>query len=270
MVDETLVNNSVKIFHSAKLKDITKGPKALTVTLEFAENRTKRLQVDAVLVSVGRTPNLAPLNLQNLSLSPDSQGELPTDHHCRVRQNIYAAGDVTQHPDLVNIAEMEGRYAVKHMFNIQQRPLSYHNMSTVMFFYPAVAAVGLNERNCQEQKIPYRVANYANALLPRAIAMRALNGFVKIIVSNDGDQLILGMRAAGPQVSHTIMSIAFLMDLGQGIQDVLKTLHPHPTMSEGIQECIRLLLGESIFKPHTFPQYLKIKNWHPERGFEKD
>jgi dihydrolipoamide dehydrogenase len=269
-VSSNLINNGVKIFHSAKFKTIHKGPEDLSVTLEFSGNRTKQLQVDAVLVSIGRMPNLEALNLKNLSLSPDSQGELPTDLHCRVRQNIYAAGDVTQHPDLVNIAEMEGRYAVKHMFDIKQRPLNYRNMSTVMFFYPAVAAVGLNEKNCQEQQIPYRVASYANALLPRAIAMRELNGFVKIIVSNDDDKLILGMRAAGPQVSQTIMSIAILMDLDHSIQNVLKTVYPHPTMSEGIQECLRLLLGESVFKPHTFPQYLKIRNWHPDRGFYRD
>ena len=66
------------------------------------------------------------------------------------------------------------------------------------------------------------------------------------------------------------MPIAFLMDLGQSIENVLKTLHPHPTMSEGIQECIRLLLGESIFKPRTFPQYLNIRTWRPERGFDTD
>jgi len=269
-VSSNLVNSGVKIFHSAILKDISRGSQDLTVTLEFAESRTKQIRVDAVLVAVGRTPNLAALQLENLSLSPDEKGELPTDHHCRVRQNVYAAGDVTQYPDLVNIAEMEGRYAVKHMFGIRQRPLNYRNMSTVMFFYPAVAAVGLNEKNCQQQRIPYRVAKYANALLPRAIAMRALNGFVKIIVSNDDDQLILGMRAAGPQVSHTIMSIAFLMDQGQSIQNVLKTVHPHPTISEGIQECLRLLLGESLYKPHTFPQHLKIRTWHPEKGFDKD
>ena len=153
------------------------------------------------------------------------------------------------------------------MFGANRWPLSYHNMSTVMFFKPPVAAVGYNERICQQKKIPYRVAYYSNALLSRAIAMRAVDGFVKIIVSDDEKQMILGMRAAGPQASTPIMSIALIMDQQKGINDVLKSQHPHPTMSEGIQECLRVLLNKSIYKPHAFPNYIRIRTWQPDKGF---
>jgi dihydrolipoamide dehydrogenase len=140
-------------------------------------------------------------------------------------------------------------------------------MSTVMFFKPAVAAVGLNEKGCQSQRIPYRVARYSNALLSRAIAMRATNGFVKIIVTDDASQHILGMRAAGPQVSNTIMSIAAMMDQKKGVPDILKSVHPHPTMSESIPECLRMLTGKSVYKPHAFPDHLRIRSWQPDGGY---
>jgi dihydrolipoamide dehydrogenase len=149
------------------------------------------------------------------------------------------------------------------MFGAAKWPLRYTNMSTVMFFYPAVAAVGLNERQCREKQIPYRVAVYSNALLSRAIAMRARDGFVKIIVGDDAQQRILGMRAAGPQVSSTIMSIALLMDQEKRLEDVLKSVHPHPTMSEGIQECLRVLMKKSIYKPYAFPGLVQIRSWRP-------
>jgi dihydrolipoamide dehydrogenase len=184
-----------------------------------------------------------------------------------VNKHIYAAGDVTHRPALVNLAEMEGRFAIKHMYGIDQYPLNYRNMSTVMFFKPAVAAVGLNEKTCQKKGIAYRVAYYANALLPRAIAMRSTKGFLKILVSDDEEQKVLGMRAAGPQASNTIMSIAFLMDQDTGIRDALKSVHPHPTMSEGIQDCLRVLLNKSIYKPHAFPNHIKIRRWHHEKGY---
>src|SRR6185436_14607091 len=103
---------------------------------------------------------------------------------------------------------MEGRYAAKAMFGKNKYPLRYHNMSTIMFFNPEVAVVGLNEQQCQTEKISYRVGYYSNALVDRAIAMRRTDGFVKILVSGDGR--ILGMRAAGPQASSTIMVIAHL------------------------------------------------------------
>ena len=266
-VSQNLIKNGVEIFHSANLRTIRKHKNSLEVILDFADGHTEVVEVDAALISIGREPNLSGLNLTKVGIKPDREGYLNADGNCRVVDNIYAAGDVNRHPALVNIAETESRYAVKHMFGANKWPLNYHNMSTVMFFKPPVAAVGYNERKCQEKKIPYRVAYYSNALLSRAIAMRVVDGFVKIIVSNDEDQKILGMRAAGPQASTTIMSIALLMDQQKGINDVLKSQHPHPTMSEGIQECLRVLLNKSIYKPHAFPKHIRIRTWQPDKGF---
>ena len=79
----------------------------------------------------------------------------------------------------------------------------------------------------------------------------------------DSEERILGMRAAGPQASTTIMSIALLMDQERGIHDVLKSVHPHPTMSEGIQECLRLLVDKSVYKLRAFPEHLRMWTWRP-------
>ncbi len=262
-ISGNLIQNGVKILHSAVLRDIIHQPEHLEVVLDFVQGHSKVVTVDAVLISIGRIPRIGDLNLAAVGLTPNERGYLDSDNACRVARHIYAAGDVCQHPALVNLAEMESRYAVKAMYGTLKYPMRYHNMSTVMFFKPAVAAVGLNEKACRQKGIAYRVATYGNALLSRAIAMRATGGFVKIIVSDDDEQKILGMRAAGPQVSTTIMSIAFLMDQDKGIRDVLKSVHPHPTMSEGIQECLRLLLGKSVYKRDAFPELIRIRTWRP-------
>ncbi len=266
-IGHNLEQNGVEIFHSAILRDIVRQPDHLEVILDFADGHSQVVEVDAALVAVGREPNLNSLNLQAVGIERSKSGHLPTDKNCCIKPGIYAAGDVAIHPQLVNIAEMEGRYAVKHMFGFTKWPLQYYNMSGIMFFNPEVALVGLNEKECQEKKIPYRVAYYANALVTRAIAMRALSGFVKIIVSDDEQQRLLGMRSAGPQASSTIMSIALLMDQDTGLRDVLKSIHPHPSMSESIQECLRLLEGKSVFKPYAFPKHMRIRRWNPESGF---
>lgn len=262
-VSANLKKRGVEIFHSAILRSIDSRTDLLEAVLDFEDGHSQVLNVDAALIAIGRQPNLSALNLEVAGIQPDERGFLVTDAHCRVRGDIYAAGDVTAHPALVNIAETEGRYAAKAICRANRHPLNYGNMSTVMFFYPAVAAVGKNEKMCRKKKMPYRVAYYSNSLLSRAIAMRAMSGFVKIIVSDDDQNRILGMRAAGPQVSNTIMSIAMLMDQGMGIRHVLKTVHPHPTMSEGIQECLRLLLNKSIYKDHAFPGIINMRRWHP-------
>ena len=266
-VSDKLEKNGVEIFHSANLRTVKQHPEHLEVILDFAGGHSEVLEVDAALISIGRTPNAQGLGLEKTGIQADENGYLVCDKNCLVRDNIYAAGDITRHPALVNIAETEARYAVKAMFGANIWPLNYRNMSTVMFFKPAVAAVGLNEQMCRTKNIPYRVATYSNALLTRAIAMRATDGFVKIIVSKNGDERILGMRAAGPQASTTIMSVALLMDQEKGIKEVLKSVHPHPTMSESIQECLRVLLNKSVYKSHAFPKQIKIRTWDPQTGF---
>jgi dihydrolipoamide dehydrogenase len=101
----------------------------------------------------------------------------------------------------------------------------------------------------------------------RAIAMRRTDGFVKILISDNGENRILGMRAAGPQASSTIMVIAQIMDQDKGMEEIMKTIHPHPSITEGIQECLRLLVTKSLYKPLAFPDYMYLRAWHPEKGY---
>jgi dihydrolipoamide dehydrogenase len=266
-VSDNLKRRGVTIHHNAILRAIHKRPEFLEVVIDYEDGRSQVIEVDVALVSVGRTPNLALLGLDRIGIVPNDRGGLTTDDHCRVRDNIYAIGDVSLHAALVNIAEMEGRYAVKAMYEKIRYPLRYHNMSTIMFFSPEVAAVGLNEQQCQKKGTPYRVGYYSNALVNRAIAMRNTDGFVKILISDDGEDKILGMRAAGPQASSTIMVIAHLMDQEKALDEIMKSVHPHPSITEGIQECLRLLLKKSIYKPEIFPDSMRVRRWCPDTGF---
>ena len=93
-------------------------------------------------------------------------------------------------------------------------------------------------------------------------AQRPVNSVASIVSS-----LVAGH---GMQVSSTIMSIAHFMDQGKGALDVLKSIYPHPTITEGIEECLRMLLNKSVFKPYAFPDHLRIERWHPDTGRIKD
>lgn len=263
-VNDNLTHRGVEVHHNAILRKIERCKDGLEVVVDYDDGRSTVLEVDVALVAVGRVPNLDRLGLDRIGIKPNARGGLDTDSDCRLKGNIFAVGDVTQKSALYNVAEMEGRYAVKAMYLRTTFPLRYNNMSIIMFFNPEVAAVGLNEQTCRANHIPYRVAYYSNALVNRAIAMRRTDGFVKIIVSDDGQERILGMRAAGPQASNTIMVIAHLMDQDKGLTDIMKTIHPHPSISEGIQECLRLLTHKSVYKPEAFPQYMRIRTWRPE------
>jgi len=125
------------------------------------------------------------------------------------------------------------------------------------------AAVGLNEQNCRARGIAYKMAYLSLAMVNRAIAMRAVNGYVKILVTQEERPKVLGMRAAGPRASDLIITIATAMDQDEDIFDMMRTVHPHPSVSEALQTCLRMLADKSILKPHVFPEYMRIETWNP-------
>ncbi|RYZ58543.1 MAG: hypothetical protein EOP08_16175, partial [Proteobacteria bacterium] len=155
-------------------------------------------------------------------------------------------GDVTADVALVNVAELEGRYAVESMFGESPRAIPYESLSSIMFLQPEVASCGLNELQAQARGIAYRVGVVSNQLVARNVAMRSTGGFVKLLADDTGH--LLGLRVVGPQASSTIQGVSFLMDLGATLDEIDRCVHPHPGVPEGVQECARLLLGRSVHK----------------------
>ena len=253
----------VNIYHTATLRGIHRHDTHIDVILDYKDGHTEVIAVDTILISIGRVPTVKKLGLENIGVEISERGLLQVNEQCKVSDNIYAVGDISGNDALVNIAEMEGRFAAKAIDSKISFPLRYRNMSTIMFFNPEISAIGLNEKECQRDAIPYKVVFYKHTLVARAIAMRETGGFFKLIVSDEENPKILGMRAAGPQAAASIMYIATLMDQKTTLRDIMKTVHPHPSTTEGIQECLRMLVGKSIFKPEAFPQYISFKTWRP-------
>ena len=259
-VNQKLLDMGV-IHHKATLRDIRKEDTYSDIILDYDDGHTEVIAADVVLVSIGRVPNTKNLGLENINVEIDSMDLLKVDSECRVDKNIYAVGDISGNMALVNIAEMEGRFAARAIESKIEYPLSYHNISTIMFFKPEISAIGLNEKECQAKNISYKVITYQHSIISRAIAMRETDGFFKIIVTNEENPLILGMRAAGLQSAVSIIFIATIMNNNTRLNDIMKTIHPHPSISEGIQECLRILKGKSILKPEVFPEQIKFKVW---------
>ena len=267
-VSGNLENNGVNIHHTATLRHIRKHPDHLEVVLDYQDGHSKVIEVDVALVAIGRIPNTEGLGLDKIGIDVHERGTIPIQDDCLLRDgqghcHVYAAGDVTGHAQLYSVAEFQGRLAAEKVGHDPQYLLDYSHMSTLMFFKPEVAAVGANEKMLRQKKIPYKAAFYSNKLVNRAIAMRNTNGFVKLLVSNDDEQRILGMRAAGPQASAFIVSVAHLINQGNSLQEVLKIFYPHPSIPEGIQECLRTINGKSIYKPEAFPDLINIREWKP-------
>jgi len=213
---------------------------------------------EKALVSIGRVPNIEDLGCQEIGLNLTKRGHFVVDDDGRTNfSNIFAVGDLTADIMLVNVGETEGRNAIDRMYSETKCPVDYANISTIMFLDPEVAGVGMNERQAQQAGIPYRVACLDLQYIPRAIAMRAKSGFIKVLVTDDDEMRILGMRAIGPQASSSIQGMALLIKTGIGIAELAEMVHPHPSIIEGVQECARMLLGRSILKPECFGSGLR-------------
>jgi dihydrolipoamide dehydrogenase len=269
-VSKNLEENGVIIHHTANLRYIKEHEDFLEVVLDYEDGHSKVLEVDVAFIAIGRIPNTDDLGLENIGVIPNKWGNLEMNDNCQLKapgknlSHIYVAGDISGATQLYSVAEIQGRHAVATMYNETVHPLSYYNMPTLMFFKPEVAAVGMNEKQLQAARIPYRSVYYSNELVNRAIAMRNTDGFIKIMVSDDGEERIMGMRASGPQASAFIVSIAHMMNEKNSLDEILKTIHPHPSLTEGIQDCLRVFKGKSIFKPYAFPDLIRVKTWHPD------
>jgi dihydrolipoamide dehydrogenase len=226
--------------------------------LEYTDGKKAIFNVEKALVSVGRTPNYEDLWDEKVPINISKRGIEDNDTQTNV-SNIYAVGDITADISLVNVGELEGRYAVEKIFSEPPRKLVYENISTIMFLNPEVAGVGLNEINAREKGIDYKVVTLDYSCIPRAIAKRNTQGFIKLLVANDDDNKILGLKIIGNQASSAMQAVALLISMNKGIEEIAECVHPHPSITEGIQECVRMLLGKSMFKPDALKGKLSCR-----------
>ncbi|ETO16294.1 pyridine nucleotide-disulfide-related oxidoreductase [Reticulomyxa filosa] len=259
---------------------------------------TKSLCVDKVILAIGRVPNVGSLQLDKANVKMNDRGTLEVDEHLRsvTSPHIYAAGDALGKWGLVAVAEMEGRHAVERMFGTKNpaTKLEYKHISSVMFVRPGnnilipficiamksiikieIACVGMNEQEAIARRLCYKSGFLRFGLINRAVIdwserhsgpiepKRA--GFIKMICTDDEEKILLGMRAVGVDASSVIGSGALLIRRGESIRELEKTAHPHPSIIESVQECARLLLGRSLYKPHVWPK-THVKHYSPEKG----
>jgi len=257
LVASNLEKKGVTIHHNAQLERMETIGNEVEYEISNPDGTKEIIRVEKALLSIGRVPNIENIGLENAGVLMSKRGLHIGDEDTRTNiPNIYAVGDVSGRIALVNVGEIEGRHAVEKAFTYNKKPLSYDNICTIMFLQPEVASVGVNEQYCIENNIPVKVVKVDYSVIARAIAMRQTQGFFKIIVTNDAEMKILGMRVIGEHASTAIQGVALLIKMNASIEALAELIHPHPSIVEGIQECARMLLNKSIFKSSVFKDKL--------------
>ncbi len=249
IVERNLEEKGVLIHRNSRLIEMKIERGEVVYTLEYDDGAKEVFTVEKALVSVGRVPNYENLFDNSLSIEIDRRGIIDKDTQTSI-SNIYAVGDITADVSLVNVGELEGRHAIEKMYG-DPEPIIYENISAIMFLSPEVAGVGMNEIQAQQKGLNYKVVSMDYSCIPRAVAMRNTQGFIKIIVTDDQEMNVLGMRVIGEHASSAIQAAALLISMGKGIKVLAELIHPHPSIIEGIQECCRMLLGKSMLKPYV-------------------
>lgn len=261
MIAGNLEASGVTIHREASLKRIEVIDGMVEYEIENNGDGGKKevVRVEKAMLSIGRVPNIEPLKIENAKVKMSKRGVHIGDVDTQTNiPHIYAVGDVSGRMPLVNVGEREARHAVVKMFaDFPVRTINYDNVSTIMFLTPVVASVGANEKMLREKNIPYRAAKVDYSTIARAISMRNPQGFFKLIVSDDEEMKVLGMRAVGTHASSAIQTIALLMYMNKGIDELAHMIHPHPSIVEGVQEAARMLLGKSIYKSAVFKDKLQ-------------
>ncbi len=258
VIEANLEAKGARIHYNRRLTKMEVVNGQVAYELEDADGNKEVFHVEKALLSVGRVPNIEGLWADDVPIEMSARGIKDNDTQTTV-PNIYAVGDVTADIALVNIGELEGRYAVEKIFGQPLRPMVYENISTIMFLHPEVAGVGLNENQCHNKGVDYKVVCLDYSCISRAVAMRNTQGFIKIIVTNDAAMKILGMRVVGEHASSAIEAVALLIYMNKGVEELAELIHPHPSIIEGIQECVRMLLGKSMLKPEVLRKYMTCR-----------
>lgn len=241
--DEGLSKEAAKIFRKqgleiqlgVKIDKVSASANAVRVDWTDASGKAQMLDVDRLIVSVGRVPNTEGLGLEAVGLSTDERGFVPVDGHCATAAaGIYAVGDVVRGPMLAHKGEEEG-VMVAELIAGQKPHIDYNTIPWVIYTAPEIAWVGQTEQALKAAGRAYKSGQFPFMANGRALGMQAADGFVKVLADAATDE-ILGVHIIGHNASDLIAEAVVAMEFKAASEDIARICHPHPSLSEVMRE----------------------------------
>ncbi|MGC1780556.1 MAG: dihydrolipoyl dehydrogenase [Xanthobacteraceae bacterium] len=221
---------------SSKVAAVDASGKSLKVRVEpAAGGAAETLETDVVLVAIGRVPYTEGLGLEALGVKKDNRGRVVVDPHYKTSvDGIYAIGDVITGPMLAHKGEEEG-VAAAEIIAGQAGHVNYDVIPNVVYTKPEIASVGKTEEELKSAGVAYKSGKFPFSANARARANLATEGFVKILADAKTDR-VLGVHILGPDAETLIAEVAMAMEFGASSEDIARTCHAHPTLSEAVKE----------------------------------
>ena len=232
---------------ASKVTGVERSGTGLKVRVELAAGggAAEAIDADVVLVSVGRVPYTAGLGLEEAGIALDNKKRVVVDEHFATNvEGIYAIGDVIAGPMLAHKAEDEG-IAVAEILGGQAGHVNYGVIPNVIYTAPEVASVGKSEEDLKAEGIAYTAGKFPFTANGRAKVNRTTDGFVKIL-SDAGTDRILGVHIIGPHAGEMIAEAAVVMEFSGSAEDLARTCHAHPTLSEAVKEAAMAVAKRAV------------------------
>lgn len=244
--NKILKKQGIEFKLSTKVTSAKASKKGVDLTLEpAAGGAEEKMSIDVALVAVGRKAYTDSLGLENVGVETDERGRIKTDAHFKTNiDGIYAIGDVIAGPMLAHKAEDEG-VVLAEMLDGQSGHIDYNLIPGVVYTHPEIANIGKTEEQLKEEGVAYKVGKFPFMANGRARAMNAMDGFVKIIADKRTDR-VLGCHIIGAEAGTLIAEIGVAMEFGSSSEDIARTCHAHPTLSEVVKEAALAIDGRPL------------------------
>lgn len=243
-LEKSFKKAGVSILTGASVESVDTTGKGCVVTVKTAKGEEK-IECDVVLSAVGIETNIEGIGLEEVGIATDKGRVLVNEYYQTNIPGYYAIGDIVPGPALAHVASAEGIICVEKIAGHHPEPLDYGNIPGCTYCSPEVASVGLTEKAAREKGLDIKVGKFPFSASGKASAAGAKDGFVKLIFDAKYGEL-LGAHMIGANVTEMIAEIVAIRKLEVTGEALIKTVHPHPTMSEAVMEAAAAAYGEVI------------------------
>ena len=243
-LEKSFKKAGVKVMTSSEVTKVDTAGKGVVVTVKTAKGE-EILEADIVLSAVGIKTNIENIGLEDVGIATDRDKVLVNDFYQTNIPGYYAIGDITAGPALAHVASAEGILCVEKLAGMEVHPLDYGNIPGCTYSSPEIASVGLTEQQAIDKGLDIKVGKFPFTASGKAVASGTPEGFVKVIFDAKYGEW-LGCHMIGAGVTDMIAEAVVARKLETTAHEILKTIHPHPTMSEAVMEAVAAAYDEVI------------------------
>lgn len=235
----------IEVYTKAKLENTKRVDGGVEVTFQTEKGEVKHSTVEKILVATGRGPNTANIGLDKIGVATE-RGFVKVGKYMETNVNgVYAIGDITPSPLLAHVAQQEGIVAVEKIAGKHAVPIKYNQVPSCTYCDPQVASVGLTEAKARESGYKVKVGKFPFTAIGKAKIEDATDGFVKVVADAEYGE-ILGIHMIGNTVTEMIAEAVAAIALEGTVDDLVNTVHAHPTLAEATHEAMENVFGAAI------------------------